>query len=338
MGVNIWTLYLAAAVVLLLIVLLALRVRGRGRHRQGTTPEPESPPPRSRDEITQPLPVLAQSVNPHTGSVGLRAAARTDPGRMRSSNEDDTLLAELEDDQGAVRIGVYAVADGMGGHEKGEVASRRAIKAVLDGLQNHPFFKEGVHLTGQISDEAVLDVLRTAVAAANRAVYREKVEQNSDMGTTIVLVLATPSTAYVANVGDSRAYLIREGQIRQITEDHSLVERMVASGQITEAEARLHPQRNVITRSLGADPTVEADLFVERLRPGDRVMLCSDGLSGMLPDPTMLHIASSEPDLDRACRLLVRAANDAGGKDNISVVLAELLPSPAEQAPTSLAE
>lgn len=335
---NIWTVYLLAAGVLLLLVLAVLTLRGWGRRGGTELDVGEDPSQRPREEITQPLPVVSPVDHVGSGSAGLRAAARTDPGRMRGSNEDDTLLAELEDDQGTARVGVYAVADGMGGHEKGEVASRLAVKAVLDALQSHPFFKEGAHLADQVADDAVLDVLRAAVAAANRAVYRHKVEQNTDMGTTIVLVLATSSAAYVANVGDSRAYLIRDGQIRQVTEDHSLVERMVASGQITEAEARLHPQRNVITRSLGADPTVEADLFVERLRPGDRVLLCSDGLSGMLSDAAIAQIASSEPDLDRACRLLVRAANDAGGKDNISVVLAELLPSPVDQAPTTLAE
>lgn len=322
------------SVVLVLLLLLGiyklLGSRGARKEEAMPAPEPAQEPP---DEITQPLPV---AIRPHvlsSSTASIRAAARTDKGRARSGsvNEDDTLLAELADETGEVRTGLYAVADGMGGHQKGEVASRTAIEATISALQSHPFFANGDYLRDGLSDETVLDVVREAVSSANRAVYGVKVDQGTDMGTTLVLAMVLRSKAYVANIGDSRAYLLRDGSIRQLTEDHSLVERMVASGQITEAEARLHPQRNLIFRSLGTDPQVEVDMFVERLQPGDRLLLCSDGLTNMVPDAVLSHIASREENLDMACRLMIRTANEAGGRDNISVVLAEVL-SPEDAA------
>lgn len=312
----------AAVAVLLLFGGFWLR---RSRRRRSVTQSPRAVDRvASRDEITQPLPAVVRPPVQSAPNARIRAAVRTDKGRVRSVNEDDTLKVELEDKSGDVQTGVYAVADGMGGHDKGEVASRTAIEATINALESHSFFGD-IYLNDAVTDESVLDVLRDAVAGANRAVYGVKVEQSSDLGTTIVLALVMRSKAYVANVGDSRAYLIREGKIRQITEDHSLVERMVATGQITEAEARLHPQRNVIFRALGTDPQVEVDLFVEQLQPGDRILLCSDGLSGMVPDDVLGHMASQEPDPDLACQQMIRAANEAGGRDNISVVLIEVL-------------
>ncbi len=278
------------------------------------------------DEITQPLPAVTRLHRQESSIGNILAAARTDTGRARKVNEDDTLVAELSDERGRVVCGLYIVADGMGGHEKGEVASRTAIEAALESLQNNPFFVDGTYLTNRFQDEDVLDVLRDAVAAANRAVYKMRVGERSDMGTTIVLAMVLGGKVYIANVGDSRAYLIREGYIRQLTEDHSLVERMVATGQISEAEARMHPQRNVIFRWLGTDVQVEADMFVERLQPYDRLLLCSDGLNSMVPDAAIGHIAAQDLDLDHRARLLIQAANDAGGRDNISVILVETTP------------
>ena len=302
-------------------------LRRSRRHRS----EPEISPPhrdgQGGDEITQPLPMMIRPQGGTSAIGSLRAAARSDKGMVRTVNEDDTLLAELADENDRVRAGVFAVADGLGGHDSGEIASSTAIEATVRALQTHLFFADGTYRRDDLRDEDVLDVLRDAVMAANRAVYAVKVDQGLDLATTLVLAFVVNRKAYLANVGDSRAYLVREGHIRQLTEDHSLVERMVASGQITEAEARLHPQRNLIFRSLGTEPLVEVDLFVERLQPGDRLVLCSDGLTTMVPDTTLAHIVAKEPDLDMACRLLIHAANDAGGKDNISTVLVELLPA-----------
>lgn len=318
------------ALAFLLALAFSWSRRSKRDRRVLETPQVQRRQP-PRDEITQPLPAMNRPQAPSVNGASIRAAARSDKGQVRSINEDDTLMAPMVDENGQVRMGVYAVADGMGGHEQGEVASQMAIEATNDTLGSHPFFQEGMYLRDDTNDESVLDVLREAVTAANRAVYGLKVERNTDMGTTLVLSLVMRSKAYVANVGDSRAYLIREGSIRQLTEDHSLVERMVASGQITEAEARLHPQRNLIFRALGTDPQVEVDLFVEQLQVGDRILLCSDGLTGMVPDEALAHIASTERDIDMACRQMIRKANDAGGKDNISVVLVEI--QATEEAP-----
>jgi len=287
----------------------------------GTEPE------RLSDEITQPLPVMEVNKS-NSGNVilGIRAAARTDSGRVRRTNEDDVLLALPESNESVLpTIGIVAIADGMGGHDKGEVASRTAIEATINHLQNNPFFTEGHFLRQNLSDDDVVNVVREAVQTANRAVYRTKVEQSTDMGTTLVLALILRGKSYIANVGDSRAYIVRDRAIRRITEDHSLVERMIAAGQITEIEARRHPQRNLIFRSLGTEPVVEIDMFVEPLSSGDRLLLCSDGLNSMISDDVIADIVSHESDVDRACRLLIRAANDAGGADNISVALVEMV-------------
>jgi len=331
----------AAAVFALLLVVVLRERRGRREETRAQSPPVRNNPSRSpgisftrredaHDEITQPLPVTIRPRANTSSVVGFRAAARTDKGRVRSINEDDTLLAELTDDAGSVHTGLYAVADGVGGQDKGEVASKTAIEATIAALQAHPFFAEGLYRDDEIADDTVLDVLRDSVAGANRAVYSVKVEQRSDLATTLVLALVLRGKAYIANVGDSRAYLLRDDRFRQITEDHTAVERMVAMGQITVAEARQHPQRNVIFRSLGTYPQIEVDLFVEELEPGDRLLLCSDGLTGMIPDEALMHIARNEADLDKACRMMVRAANEAGGTDNISVVLAEVLETEPE--------
>ena len=317
------------AMVLLLAMLLFLtvgRLRPARRQQYATARMTSGGERNPRDEDTQPLPAsIRQMVRP-SATAALHASQCSDKG-ARPINEDDTLIMPLKDGAGTPRTGLYAIADGMGGHEKGEVASRTATEAVIRALQAEPFFQSGDFLSGEQNDQAVVELLRDAVTTANRDVYALKMEQRTNMGTTIVLALVLRGKAYIANVGDSRAYLLRGGQARQLTEDHSFVERMVASGQITEAEARLHPQRNIVTRSVGTDPSVEVDLFVEPLQPGDKLLLCSDGLSGPLSDAALVHVVEREPDLDAACRALVKAALDSGGTDNISVVLVEVTAS-----------
>jgi protein phosphatase len=319
----------AVAILVVLLVVFGVARRRTSRERQHAVGAPAGGQERDPgEEITQPLPAAIRPQVQAPSAARLRAAQHTDRGRVRSGseNEDDTLIMDLKDEAGEVRTALYAVADGMGGHEKGEIASRAATRSVERALETSPFFQSAGYHAGTYSDRDVAEVLRSAVMVANREVYALKMDQQTNMGTTMVLALVTRSKAYVANVGDSRAYLLRGDDIHQITEDHSLVERMVASGQITQAEARLHPQRNLVFRSLGTEPNVEVDLFVEPLQTGDRLLLCSDGLTNMLPDDRVAYIVGREPDPESACRALVRAANEAGGKDNISVVLAEVLP------------
>ena len=225
---------------------------------------------------------------------------RTDVGRGRPENED-SLLVDAED-------GLYAVADGMGGHRAGEVASATAIDAL-----------KVAYLGGQRLDQAV--------GAANAAVFARAAEDASlrGMGTTLTAIALHDSTAELGHVGDSRAYLMRDGAVTQVTEDHSLVEQLVREGRLTPEEAQNHPQRAIITRALGVDPNVAVDTYRIDLKPGDRLMICSDGLTNMLSDDTIAQTLRRHADPQQAADTLVDMANQAGGDDNITVILLDAL-------------
>jgi len=257
-------------------------------------------------------------------NVSFIVGRRSDTGRQRKLNEDSLLTLEIE----RVRlsetspIGLYVVADGMGGHSAGEVASAMAInvlaRTVLTRLML-PVVEETV--------EAELDygvLLKEACVQANRAVYEQGRKTRSDMGTTLVAALVVGSKAYVANIGDSRAYRVNRQEIRQITTDHSLVERLIAAGQISREEARTHPQRNVIYRTVGDKPQVEVDIFHESLKRDDWLILCSDGLNGMVEDARIQQTLTACLNPQEACEGLVRLANEAGGDDNITVIALKL--------------
>jgi PPM family protein phosphatase len=230
----------------------------------------------------------------------LVAAGVTDVGRVRDGNEDDFL------DQ-SNRLGLVAVADGMGGHRAGEVASATALEALRAAVASG-------------------EPLRDAIEGANDAVLEKSVSDQEfhGMGTTLTAgMLGSDGHLVVGHVGDSRAYLVRGGAIRQITDDHSLVEEMVRSGELTPEQAEVHPRRSVITRALGIDPQVEVDEYPIELQPGDRILFCSDGLTTMVRPDEIASILGREPDLRRAAQLLVDAANAAGGEDNITAVIIE---------------
>ena len=247
----------------------------------------------------------------------LVAAGVTDVGRVRDGNEDDFL------DQ-ADRLGLVAVADGMGGHRAGEVASATALEALRAAV-------------------AAGEPLREAIEGANEAVL-EKSESNHElhgMGTTLTAgMLGADGSLTVGHVGDSRAYLIRGGELRQITDDHSLVEEMVRGGELTPEQAEVHPQRSIITRALGIDPQVDVDVYPVELQPGDRILLCSDGLTTMVRPEEIANILGREPDPRRAAQLLVDAANAAGGEDNVTAVIieaVEVAEEPGDAAPGAVA-
>ncbi|HVM40554.1 MAG TPA: Stp1/IreP family PP2C-type Ser/Thr phosphatase [Acidimicrobiia bacterium] len=231
--------------------------------------------------------------------LSLRVGGATDVGRSRSANED----AFLCDDD---RL-LYAVADGMGGHRAGEVASSTALEAVSDRA-----------VDGTPLDEAIRD--------ANTVVF-EKAQANPDMrgmGTTLTAMQIVEGTARIAHVGDSRAYLLRDGQLTRVTDDHSLVEELVREGRLTPDQAAVHPQRSVITRALGIDDDVVVDTYEVELRSGDRLLLCSDGLTSMLRDDRILDLLRRTADPQTAADALVEAANAAGGDDNITVVVVDV--------------
>jgi protein phosphatase len=232
----------------------------------------------------------------------LRWSARTDVGRARDHNEDAVGAGTPEQ---AARLGqLLVLCDGMGGYAAGEVASQMAIETILAS-----FYADDTEDPGE--------ALRDAFQQANAQIYAEG---RGAMGTTGVAALLRHDALYVANVGDSRAYLLRDGTIRQISHDHSFVSDQIAAGLITAEEARSSPVRNVITRALGHQAEVEVDLFRFPLQSGDRVLLCSDGLHSVVRDSELLELAGGEP--DAATAALVALANERGGPDNISVTLA----------------
>jgi protein phosphatase len=219
----------------------------------------------------------------------------TDIGRVRERNEDAVLVVPP----------LFAVADGMGGHRGGEVASHVALDA-MEELETDA--------AGSLADR---------VRRANRAVWDRASgdEHLTGMGTTLTAVRLDGDTAILAHVGDSRAYLLRDGELRQLTTDHTLVERMLRSGEITEEEADVHPHKNVLTRALGTDQEVDVDELSVTLADGDRLLLCSDGLTGMVTEDQIQAILEAGIEPQQAAERLVRAANRAGGVDNISVVV-----------------
>lgn len=233
----------------------------------------------------------------------LRSAARTDVGRRRSANEDCFAVAS--------KLGLYLVADGMGGHAAGEVASLLASETVTAALK-----------AVDSPTAALTDKLRHAVAAANRAIFarvQEKPEL-AGMGTTVVALLADCERVALAHVGDSRAYLVRDGRIRQLTRDHSMVAELVRRHEISAQDALMHPQRHVLTRALGVRRRVEVDLIEMALAGGDVLVLCSDGLTGPVRDEEIANEVDRTHDLEEVCGRLVDLANSRGGDDNITVV------------------
>lgn len=225
----------------------------------------------------------------------------TDPGRKRRRNEDAYV----------VEPPLFAVADGMGGAQAGEVASRLAAAALKEGG------------AGAGGEQRIVSLIQEA----NRRVYdRSNQDPNaSGMGTTMTVALVEDGQVAFGHVGDSRAYLIRGGTMEQLTEDHSLVAELMRSGKLSPEEAEMHPQRSVITRALGTDPDVDVDTFTIAARTGDLFLLCSDGLTTMVSNETILDLVERHrSDMDKALRALVSAANKEGGEDNITVVAFEI--------------
>ena len=234
----------------------------------------------------------------------LRAAdaiCKTDTGRQRRDNEDSAFA----------RAPVFVVADGMGGAQAGEVASRLAIEA----------FEQGVPGDGNPEER-----LATVVREANHQIYeRSRADRGrAGMGTTLTAAYVDDAHVAIAHVGDSRAYLFRDGTLQRLTQDHSLVDELVRRGKLTEEQAAEHPQRSIITRALGPEPDVEVDTWTYPARAGDVILLCSDGLTSMISEERVREVLAAHDNLDGAADALIDEANEAGGRDNITVVLFRL--------------
>jgi protein phosphatase len=243
-----------------------------------------------------------------------QAAARTDTGRVREHNEDN-MLAEPG-------VGLFAVADGMGGQLAGEVASRIAVENLKGYFEHAP---EEAHALELLADDLSPEAkrLETGIRLVNRAIFEEGQKNPAcrNMGTTIVAALVNGDKMVVAHVGDSRCYLIRGGTITQLTADHSLVAEQQRQGLISREEAAVSRMKNVITRALGAFQDVKVDLSEHLLISGDRIILCSDGLTNMVTDAEILSVTTKASSLDKACATLIEGANHRGGRDNITVVI-----------------
>jgi serine/threonine protein phosphatase PrpC len=265
--------------------------------------EARRPVPQGQDAATVP------SV-PAAPPLDLQIIRLTDVGRLRPHNEDYVDYCVPPDPRQRERKGaMFLVADGMGGHQAGEVASRGAVELVI---------KEYYGDTGHDVGTSLVRAFR----AANQQIYSQAQADPSKagMGTTLVAAVILGRKVYLANVGDSRAYLINEKGISQITEDHSWVEEQVRAGLLSPEQAYRHPQRNLLTRALGSKPAVEVDLFEGELGEGDSLLLCSDGLTGRVEDAEIASVVQEHP-AEEAARLLVAQANERGGNDNISVLI-----------------
>lgn len=270
---------------------------------------------REGDEaITQELPALAEEEGAEAERcLVVTFGAVTDLGRVRENNEDKFDFVEPEDKEVLLRRGrLYAVADGMGGHAAGQIAAEMALKALFE-----VYYSSG--------GGSAADALRAGFQRANELVYgtAEAVPSRQGMGTTLTAAAVVGERLVVANLGDSRAYLVREGQVRQLTEDHSLVEEQVRQGMLTEEEAAVSPLKNVITKCIGNSPEADLDVFEERLVMGDRIILCTDGLSNLVSGEEMGEVVGRDsPSI--AARRLVELADERGGPDNITVVVVRI--------------
>ena len=239
----------------------------------------------------------------------MRIYSATDVGQKRKMNQDYVFVSE-----GPVGNlpNLFTVADGMGGHNAGDYASSHAVRILVDEIRED-------------ADYNPVKVIRHAIETANTEI-RNRAQEDANlrgMGTTMVVATIVDQYAYIANVGDSRLYVISD-EIRQITKDHSLVQEMVRMGEISEEEARNHPDKNIITRALGAEKTVDVDFFDLKLEKDCTILMCSDGLSNMVEDSKIQEIISDpEADIDQKGNALLREANQNGGKDNIAIVLVE---------------
>jgi serine/threonine protein phosphatase PrpC len=251
------------------------------------------------------------------------SSQRSDTGRVRERNEDYVWVDE--------QAGVFIVADGLGGHQAGDVASRLAATTVGETVA------AGIGSANErFSTAAVRELMTDAIETANGKVRAaaSKAGQELHMGTVIVVALVRPPVAYISHAGDARAYLARDSTLTRLTEDDSVVAQLVAAGELSAAEARNHPQRNLVTKVVGQDSPVQPSFSEVAVEPGDWLVLCSDGLWDMVDDEAILEeLQKADEHAARATQALIRAANAAGGTDNISVIAIRVLPVGNEGGP-----
>jgi PPM family protein phosphatase len=267
--------------------------------------------------------------SPSSDEIVVQVFGRTDVGRTRDHNEDAFIVADLSANVATVptevrrtisgpKGSVFMVADGMGGAAAGEIASAMAVEAILGDLRT-------TWVAADSNDaESFVRAIKQATKSANTQIhgYATAHPEYRGMGTTATIAGLLGDTLYLAQVGDSRAYIVRNGVARQITKDQSLMQKLIEAGELTEEEAKLSERRNIILQALGPEPYIKVDLTHQVVRRGDTLVLCSDGLSGQVTKDEIAMVVTDEPDVATACKLLVERANFAGGPDNITVIIA----------------
>lgn len=241
----------------------------------------------------------------------MEVGACSERGKVRSMNEDQYAIYKLSSD-----TYVFIIADGMGGHQAGDVASNMAVDEVLAFLKENSL---------KLEDD-ILDLIQNSIIYANEKIFSKsmEIEEYSEMGTTLTLGMICKNMLYVGHIGDSRIYLIREEEAIQISKDHSLVAELVRNGKITKEEAQVYPYKNIITRALGTDNNIKVDLSKEKLYDGDIILLCTDGLTNLVNEHEISNICSENlGDISNVPETLVELANQRGGYDNITVIVAK---------------
>jgi serine/threonine protein phosphatase PrpC len=273
----------------------------------------------------EPEPPLEAEVAPVPPSLRLLVGQRSDPGQVRELDEDSmfvlTMSPTYESRTGPV-LGLYSVADGMGGHAGGEVASKMALHVLVERVLHTVILPE---IAGElVLEEDILTFLRQATIAANDEVYLTRQKRENDMGTTLTTVLIRDNRLFLAHVGDCRAYRWSVNGLDQLTTDHSVVASMIAKGQAEPEELYTHPHRSIVYRCIGDKPIVEVETDMLPVAPGERIIVCCDGLWELVRDEGIEDVMLQEADPQMACDLLVRRANAAGGDDNISVIVVQI--------------
>jgi len=238
----------------------------------------------------------------------MRFGARSDKGIVRKINEDSYRI--IFDNAGKPYC--FIVADGLGGHNSGEIASKMAVDHVTEYIHKHRYD----------SASSITDVISNSIKDANNKIYENAKAniKNHGMGTTIIVCLTHGNKVYIGHVGDSRVYLIRNGSIKRLTTDHSYIEELISSGTLTREEAKYHPRKNVITRAVGFSGDVAIDTYESEYMDNDIYLLCTDGLTNKLDESELLDVIEKLSDLQEACDELVKLSNEKGGEDNITVV------------------
>lgn len=279
-------------------------------------------------ETPAPLPMQTRPLEPpkayRTSQPGRRIkyGISSDVGRMRNNNQDGslTLLANAEVTGNPPTVGLFVVADGMGGHKDGEHASAVTVQTLAHHVVEQILLPQLESRELSADMKTIPEVLAEAMEAANQAVQTSV----PNGGTTATCAVIRGDLAYIAHVGDTRAYLITDGHMELVTRDHSLVRRLQELGQLTDEEAEVHPQRNVLYRAIGQGDTLEVDAATRRLPPASRLLICSDGLWGVIGEERLTQIVNECEEPQEACDRLVVAANESGGPDNITVIIVQM--------------